>query len=215
MNEDELREFYSRVAAGYDQVVAKMGYFAHLQLPERLIELHSADRKRKRPTRVLDLACGTGLGAELFFEVGYEVTGVDYSPGMLEVAKLRPYKQLLCHSIEDDLPLPNASFDIVTAIGVTEFITAPARLFDRIWNKLVNKGLCALTVPKPSPESAKLGIFSYTVKDFLKFVEPQKFELIEIMEFFGYESGHLAAIDGEDSQVHHRIDYSAVFLRKV
>jgi ubiquinone/menaquinone biosynthesis C-methylase UbiE len=39
------------------------------------------------PARVADLGCGTGTLSVLLAKAGYDVTGVDYAPKMLEVAR--------------------------------------------------------------------------------------------------------------------------------
>lgn len=39
--------------------------------------------------KIMELACGTGILSERFSQAGYEVTGVDLSPEMLELAKER------------------------------------------------------------------------------------------------------------------------------
>lgn len=40
-----------------------------------------------QPDRLLDVCCGTGNVAELMVEAGYQVTGFDISPGMIESAR--------------------------------------------------------------------------------------------------------------------------------
>ena len=210
MTDDDRRDFYSRIASKYDAcATTDVGYEAHLRVPKRLLELYG-----KPKARVLDLGCGTGLSSVIFFECGFEVTGLDYSPGMLEVASKRPYKELFCRSVEEDFPVPNSSFDMVTALGVTEFVEEPARFLKRIWQKLQCGGLCAMTIPKPTDAAKELGIKTYTLEEFLEFVDIEQFEVVESMEFYGWESGHLAKLDGHEGNPHHRVDYNAVFLRK-
>lgn len=43
-----------------------------------------------RPCRVLDLGCGTGLLCDAFASRGHEVTGVDPSAAMLDIARTKP-----------------------------------------------------------------------------------------------------------------------------
>lgn len=220
MNDQELKQFFSRVADRYNQcALDKIGYVAHERLPKRLLELHHAKRDREveptssAPLSVIDLACGTGLCSRLFFEAGCQVIGVDFSPGMLAVAGQLPYKQLICQSIEEDLPLPDNSFDLIIAVGVTEFIKVPAALFRRIGLKLKAGGLCALTLPKPSENDQELGIISYELEDYLKFINMNQFDLIEVEEFYGWESGHLSELEGQ-TRPRYRIDYNALYLQK-
>lgn len=73
--------------------------------------------------RVLDLGCGTGLPtAGQLAAAGLRVTGVDLSPGMLELARRNvPQAELVCADITDlaglagDGPLPAGGFAGVAA----------------------------------------------------------------------------------------------------
>jgi SAM-dependent methyltransferase len=67
-----------------------------------------------RPRRVLDAGCGTGEFAERAARVlGCEVVGVDQSERMVEVTRGRGVEALVADV--QDLPLPDASFDAVSA----------------------------------------------------------------------------------------------------
>ena len=220
-DEQELQNFFSRVAGGYEKcAVEKIGYIAHERLPQRLLQLKQTQAKANSeadgnttPLRVLDLACGTGLCSKAFFAAGCEVTGVDFAPGMIAVASQLPFTELLCQSIEEDLPLPDSSFDLVIAVGVTEFIKLPAAMFRRIQQKLKVGGLCGITLPKPSDNDQELGIISFDLSDYLKFINMDQFEILEVEEFYGWESGHLSELEGL-SKPRYRIDYNALYLRK-
>jgi ubiquinone/menaquinone biosynthesis C-methylase UbiE len=209
-SEYNRKEFFSKVASEYDKYATeRLGYEAHLKVPAKLLELHN-----KNEGTVLDLACGTGLGSLLFFESGFAVTGIDFSPGMIDVARSHPYKKLYCQSIEEELPVEDRSFDIVTAIGVWEFVKDPQRLLERIWEKLDDGGLCGITIPKHSEAENELEIRTYTPERFIQFIDKQRFEIVSEMDFYGWESGHLSELIGETGRPHHRIDYHALCLRK-
>ena len=68
--------------------------------------------------RVLDVATGTGNTALAAKRRGFpHVTGIDYAPGLLEIAKKRAKAEQLDVSLEEadaeDLPCPEDSFDVV------------------------------------------------------------------------------------------------------
>ena len=65
-------------AIGQGQFSARMAAWALAWLAERGIE---------QPARVLDLACGTGEAALVFAAAGCEITGVDQSAAMLDIAR--------------------------------------------------------------------------------------------------------------------------------
>ncbi|PRQ05590.1 class I SAM-dependent methyltransferase [Enhygromyxa salina] len=76
--------------------------------------------------RVLDVGCGTGRHALRMVEQGAEVTGVDFSTGMLDVlrAKLRHPEALTLieHDISGGLPTPDQGFDLVLCCLVLEHL---------------------------------------------------------------------------------------------
>jgi len=72
---------YDRWAASYDEDSNPQTV---LEEPT-VMELVSPSRA----DRILDAACGTGRYCRLFHEQGAEVVGVDFSPGMLHVARSR------------------------------------------------------------------------------------------------------------------------------
>lgn len=70
-----------------------------------------------RPGHLLDLGCGAGEPFPRFFlEHGWDVTGVDVSPRMLELAaRYAPRMQTLCADLAD-VDFPPAAFDAITCI---------------------------------------------------------------------------------------------------
>jgi SAM-dependent methyltransferase len=70
-----------------------------------------------RGGRILDLACGTGLGMEPYVARGYEVCGVDVAPAMLEAARqVLGSRGSVSFAIgrAEQLPLADAAFDLVS-----------------------------------------------------------------------------------------------------
>ncbi len=77
--------FGQEYAAAYDLFYAGKSYEAECDVLERAFREFSA-----RPVlRVLDIGCGTGGHALPMARRGYEVVGVDRSPGMLAVAQAK------------------------------------------------------------------------------------------------------------------------------
>ncbi len=69
------------------------------------------------PSRVLDLGCGSGWTSEIIARCGYNVTGLDVSPDMIELARRRESASLgLCFKVHDWLtPYGEAGFDAALA----------------------------------------------------------------------------------------------------
>jgi SAM-dependent methyltransferase len=73
---------YDGLAPAYDVFTAGHDHAAWAwQLEELAVRAGLTGR------RLLDVGCGTGSGLAPMIERGYEVTGVDVSPGMLEIAR--------------------------------------------------------------------------------------------------------------------------------
>ncbi len=74
------------------------------------------DETRVGPgTRLLDIACGSGYAAALAAGRGAEVTGVDITPALLEIARERTPGGTFLEGEMDALPLPDSRFDVVTS----------------------------------------------------------------------------------------------------
>ncbi|MDY6838266.1 MAG: class I SAM-dependent methyltransferase [Thermodesulfobacteriota bacterium] len=79
-----------------------------------------------RGERVLDIGCGTGRDLFMFLEMGLDVTGLDASPHMLEVAKKRlGHRGELRQGLAEALPFEDNSFDIATLVTTLEFVDDP------------------------------------------------------------------------------------------
>ena len=87
--------------------------------------------------RVLDVGCGGGLLAEGMARRGARVTGIDLSPGALEVARLHAlesgvtvdYRQLAVEELPDS---DHDAFDLVTCLEMLEHVPDPAQVIQAI-----------------------------------------------------------------------------------
>jgi len=93
---------YGRVASLYDPLVGRPLRPIHQALAERLVRTSG---------NVLDLCCGTGLLAKHALEGGLSVTGVDLSPHMLDVARVKRPGARYILADASALPLPDDDFD--------------------------------------------------------------------------------------------------------
>jgi SAM-dependent methyltransferase len=80
------------------------------------------------PQTVLEVGCGTGLFLEWFAGGGHQVTGLEPSPYMLNVARRRlPQRVALDRGYAEDLPYEDNAFDTVALITTLEFVNDPYR----------------------------------------------------------------------------------------
>jgi ubiquinone/menaquinone biosynthesis C-methylase UbiE len=79
--------------------------------------------KPVRGERVLDIGCGTGRHLQMFLDMGLDVTGLDASSPMLNMAKKRLGHRAALHlGFAEDLPFEDNSFNISTMITTLEFV---------------------------------------------------------------------------------------------
>jgi SAM-dependent methyltransferase len=71
----------------YDCFYKDKDYKKECEIIEKKLSKHSARFKYGSPPRILDLGCGTGKHASVFADMGFEVTGIDRSKDMIEIAR--------------------------------------------------------------------------------------------------------------------------------
>ena len=72
-------------------------------------------------TRLLDIACGSGLAVQRAVARGAEATGADASQALLDIAAQRAPTATWLHAGMGALPVPNAAFDVVTSFNGMQF----------------------------------------------------------------------------------------------
>ena len=74
---------------------------------------------------LLDAGCGTGVAAQVAFERGARVSGLDCAPGFLAIARTRvPEGEFHLGDLED-LPFPDGQFDVVTGFNSFQYAGNP------------------------------------------------------------------------------------------
>jgi SAM-dependent methyltransferase len=92
------------------------------------------------PATVADLGCGTGTLALLLAEEGYAVTGVDFSPEMVRLAREKAGHVATFHEADAAAPpLDAAAYDVVLSRHVLWTMPSPAAALDR-WIALLRPG---------------------------------------------------------------------------
>lgn len=86
--------------------------------------------KPTRGEKALDLGCGTGIYSYLLLERGLNVTGIDISSEMLNVAKVKRGEENV-NFVQGDihsLPFADGTFDLVISNIVLEFTKQPKQI---------------------------------------------------------------------------------------
>ena len=109
-----VRRLFSTIADRYDLITVLLSYGQDRRWKRRLVGMAGPLHGR----RLLDLACGTGDIALLASEAGADVIGLDVTPRMIALARLKARRRAVpARFLVGDmttLPLPDACVDVVT-----------------------------------------------------------------------------------------------------
>ncbi|MDQ3725320.1 MAG: methyltransferase domain-containing protein [Actinomycetota bacterium] len=86
VSRDPARDAYETLASFYDEFTSAQGYLYERWTRQLLAKAEAAGLRGRR---LLDVACGTGLSFLPMLDRGFEVTGCDISPAMVEVARAK------------------------------------------------------------------------------------------------------------------------------
>ena len=140
---------YGRFASVYDRLMEDMPYEEWLAFVEECWRLY-----RVRPSRVVDLGCGTGAIALPLAGRGYRVTGIDRSADMLAVAR-RKSEELRLKDIAwlngdmRDWELPDPADAVISLCDCFNYLTEAADVaaaFRAAWQGLRPGGLFVFDV---------------------------------------------------------------------
>lgn len=121
----QISTMFDNVSGNYDSLNRVITFGMDVKWRKNVCKI-VADHQ---PESILDIATGTGDMALLYTRTdAKKIVGVDISPGMLEVAKMKVAKQKLEHIIDlqtgdaENLSFPDHSFDVVTVTyGIRNF----------------------------------------------------------------------------------------------
>ena len=91
--------------------------------------------------RLLDIGAGTGWWSRILARHGFRVTAVEPSAAMRGVGAARSDERIDWRAGRaEELPLPNAAFDVVLLTTVLEFVAEPLRAMAEAWRVLRPNG---------------------------------------------------------------------------
>jgi SAM-dependent methyltransferase len=110
-------------------------------------------------SQVLEIGSGPGHVAEFLARAGASVTGVDFSPGMVKVARSR-YPEIAFEQADaEELPFEAGSFDAVVANFVVHHLARPEKVFREVNRVLRSGGRFAFAVWGAPEEQSSIGAF--------------------------------------------------------
>ena len=168
-------------------LVEQLGYAVPVLVRQRLQDLKLGPFKR-----MLDLGCGTGLTGGTLRDMVDDITGIDISENMVEIAHEKDlYETLYVAEVEDFLEdNDDEAFDLVTATDVLPYLGALEPLFFGAAENMVEGGIFVFS-SETLPEEVFAGR-SYMVGPHQRFAHAETyvrerlaatgFDLIEISE---------------------------------
>ncbi len=183
------REGYDRWAEGYDQTPNPV-----VAMDARLTGAALAPAPGER---ILDAGCGTGRHLTTIVEAGADAVGLDFSHGMLGVARRKhPQLPLAVADLHSGLPLQSDSFDAVVCALVGEHLEQLQPLGDELYRVLRPGGRIVFSVYHPRMAQAgyeanfeaggveyRLGAVCHTLADYQAMLAP--FEALTCQEYCG------------------------------
>jgi predicted TPR repeat methyltransferase len=127
---EELAEAYTNWAGDYDRdTLNKMGYVGP-HVAASMLDYHLASKD----CRVLDAGCGTGLVGEMLHRMGYEnVDAMDFSKDMLDEAEKKGvYRKLFREDMNENLAIPDDSYDATICVGTFTYAHVGPHAFDEL-----------------------------------------------------------------------------------
>ncbi len=146
-----VRRLFATIADRYDLITVLLSFGRDRHWKRRLVDL----ARIGDGSQVLDLACGTG---DIAFEAASrdaEVTALDLTPRMIELAKAkagRRRRKALCFLVGDMTALPFAAnrFDVVTTgYGLRNVPDLPAALAEILRVLAPGGTMCSLDFDRP------------------------------------------------------------------
>ena len=138
---DEIREYWSARAATFDQSVGHE-IFSETERRAwlRLIRKHLGGGNGRK---VLDLACGTAVISHLLNDLGFDVTGADWSEAMLERARAKAAMRaanirFIMRDAENTME-PRGAYDAITTRHLVWTLVDPPAAFAE-WFALLKPG---------------------------------------------------------------------------
>jgi mycofactocin glycosyltransferase len=137
---DSVEEFYNRSRA---MIYELMWWHTLAEDNSPLAYVVAMELARSEGCRrCLDFGCGVGSGSIVFARNGMEITLADISSPMLDFSGWRfGIRNLPARLIDLKVSgLPDAAFDMVTAMDVFEHLVEPVRTVDELWKAMAPGG---------------------------------------------------------------------------
>ncbi|MDF4886306.1 class I SAM-dependent methyltransferase, partial [Vibrio parahaemolyticus] len=148
------------------------------------------------------LACATGSIGHVVKSHYPELAihGLDISSKMVDKARqTNLYQSVAVHNLDEPFsPLFEQTFDLITALGFTEFLAEPQQLLECISRKLTANGRCFISFQYHDPDgqdlprntySGSVVHTAYTESEVEQLCQQAGLEVVSLENVIGYVSG--------------------------
>ncbi len=148
---DEKKAYTISFASIYDDIMGAVPYGFWYDYLNEILRYYQI-----KPRKILDLACGTGSMSMLFLRDGYQVTGLDISADMLNVARKKASeKSGQVNFVEADLRdfifqrKYDLAFSLFDSLNYILDLESLQRVFSNVFNTLSDEGIFIFDMNTP------------------------------------------------------------------
>lgn len=140
-----MKNVFDKFSDGYDDWYStKMGAFIDQLESEAALALLKPEKRQ----RILDVGCGTGNFSIKLAKLGCDVTGIDISEKMLDIARSNAEKTGVSidfrHMDVSNIQLQSAVFDGVISMAAFEFVENPLDAYSCMLSVLKTNGIMVI-----------------------------------------------------------------------
>ncbi len=192
----DVAKMYDEVSERYQRLVNDSHYVGPRWISGKLKSVNLEQGS------ALDLACATGCIGNVVKTHYPDVIlhGLDISSKMVSKARqTNLYQSVAVHNLDEAFsPLFEQSFDLITALGFTEFLTQPQQLLNCIASKLNASGRCFISFQYHDPDghdlprntySGTVVHTAYTESEVEILCQQAGLEVVSLENVIGYVSG--------------------------
>jgi len=151
---EHVRRIFDQCAGTFEKILVKDLEYKTPELLFNLVHPHI-----NRESNVLDLGCGTGLGARLYRPIAKRLTGVDVSSKMLEkAAEKKIYDKLTVFDVLQTWTFPQ-TFDLIYSSDVFVYFGNLDRIIESISLHLTSGGIVAFSVEKLDAQNEEYRLY--------------------------------------------------------
>jgi len=142
--------------------------------------------KKIPTTEILELGCGTGHWTDYFSKKGFEITAIDSSKTMLDIAKSKDINAKFMIANAQNIPFEDESFQIISSFTMLEFVNNQDAVIKEVY-RVLKKGAwfilgilnekSILGLTKNNSETFKNA--NFLTKEIIK-AKLNKFEVIDV-----------------------------------